>query len=145
MIRRAFDKAIILNIVTNNPYNVKGMIIVPNSAKIDKKVDALTIDEEKLFIEELNKNYDEYTNILFTALYTGMRIGEILALSPDDINLNNKLIHVDKTLTKDKTDKIIIGKTTKTYAGTRDIPITSLIENIFVGVPNCQNKTFFYK
>ena len=143
MVRSAFDKALILNIVTNNPYNVKGLINIPKSSKQDKKIDALTIDEQKLFIKELEKNYNKYTNIFYIALYTGMRIGEILALSPADIDMDNKVIHVNKTLTKDKNDKIIIGTSTKTYNGTRDIPITELISNIFSDVSNCQNKTFF--
>lgn len=145
MIRLAFDKALLLNIITNNPFNTKGLINIPKSSKNDKKIDALTIDEQKLFIKELEKNYDEYTNIFYIAIYTGMRIGEILALSPKDIDINNNLIHINKTLTKNKDDKYVIGKSTKTYAGTRDIPITNLINNILIDAPNSQNETFFIK
>ncbi len=94
-------------------------------------------------MQELAKNYDEYTNIFYVALYTGMRIGEILALSSDDIDIDNKIIHINKTLTKDKNDKTIVGKSTKTYSGTRDIPITELIINIFSDGANRQNETFF--
>lgn len=144
MIRLAFDKALILNIVSNNPYNIKGLINIPKSSKQDKKIEALTVDEQKLFIQELEKNYDEYTNIFYIAIYTGMRIGEILALSPKDIDLENNLIHINKTLTKDVNDKYIIGSTTKTYSGTRYIPITYLIKNILLVAPNCQNELFFY-
>lgn len=143
MLRNAFDKALILNIINNNPYNVKGLINIPKSQKQDKKIDALTVEEQKLFIKELEKNYDEYTNIFYIAIFTGMRIGEILALAPEDIDLNNNIIHINKTLTKDEEDRYMIGSTTKTYAGTRDIPITNLIVNILASAPNCQNKTFF--
>lgn len=143
MIRGALDKALILNIITSNPYNTKGYINVPKSKKETKKIDALTVDEQKLFIEELNKNYDEYTDIFFMLIYTGMRIGEVLALTCDDIDIENNLIHINKTLTKNADDKIIIGSTTKTYAGTRDIPITDLIRNILLEARNCQNETFF--
>ncbi len=143
MIRCAFDKALILNIVNNNPYSIKGLINIPKSSKEDKKVDALTVDEQKLFIKELEKGYDEYTDVLYMAIYTGMRIGEILALSPNDIDLNNNIIHINKTLTRDKYDKYIVGTTTKTYAGTRDIPITDLIMNICIKSSICKNETFF--
>lgn len=143
MVRSAFDKALILNIINNNPYNVKGLINIPKSQKQDKKIDALTPEEQKLFIKELEKNYDKYTNIFYIAIYTGMRIGEILALAPEDIDLNNNIIHINKTLTKNEEDKYVVGSTTKTYAGTRDIPITNLIINTLTNVPNCQNKTFF--
>lgn len=143
MIRNAFDKALILNIVSNNPYNIKGLINIPKSNKETKKVDALTIKEQKLFINELEKGYDKYTNIFYIAIYTGMRIGEILALSPNDIDLQNNTIHITKTLTKNIDDKYIIGTSTKTYAGTRDIPITKLISNIIIEVSNNSNETLF--
>lgn len=143
MLKNAFDKALILNIINNNPYNVKGLINIPKSQKQDKKIDALTVEEQKLFIKELEKNYDEYASVFYIAIYTGMRIGEILALAPEDIDLNNNIIHINKTLTKDEEDRYVIGSTTKTYAGTRDIPITNLIVNILANAPNCQNKTFF--
>lgn len=143
MIRNAFDKALILNIIPNNPFNIKGLINIPKSIKEDKKVDALTTDEQKLFIEELRKNYDLYTDIFYIAIYTGMRIGEILALSYEDIDLNNNLIHITKTLTQNKDDKYVIGATTKTYAGTRDIPITKLIENILIKTSRSKNNLLF--
>lgn len=38
MIRSAFDKALILNIVNNNPYNIKGLVNIPKSKKEDKKL-----------------------------------------------------------------------------------------------------------
>ncbi len=113
-LRLAFDKAVILNVVLNNPYAINGLINIPRSSRQDKKVDALTVEEQKLFVAELEKNYDEYTDIFYVTIYTGMRIGEILALSPADIDLDNNLIYVNKTLTKDKNDKFIIGSNTKT-------------------------------
>lgn len=130
MIRLAFDKAIILNIVLNNPYNIKGLINIPKSSKQDKKVDALTVDEQKLFIKELEKNYDEYTDIFYIAIYTGMRIGEILALQKEDIDFKKNLIHITKTLTRDEKDRFVIGNSTKTQNGSRYIPITYLIQTI---------------
>lgn len=129
MISCAFNKAIILNIVTSNPYSVKGVIVVPKSNKVSKKVESLTIEEQQAFIKELQSNEDEYTDIFYIAIYTGMRIGEILALKKDDIDFDNNLINIKRTLTKDKNDKVILGKTTKTYAGTRSIPITNLFIN----------------
>ena len=128
----AFNKALLLNIINYSPFDRKGLIIKPRSNREDKKIDALTVDEQKLFIEELNKNYDLYTDELRIALYTGMRIGEILALKKSDIDFKNNIIHIQRTLTKDENDRVIIGKTTKTYAGTRDIPITNLISDVLI-------------
>ena len=143
LIKRALDKALILNIINNNPYNVKGLINIPKSNKEDKKIEALTTEEEKLFVKELEKNYDEYTDIFYILLFTGMRIGEVLALSSSDIDLKNNLIHINKTLTKDANDKYIVGSSTKTYSSTRDIPIINLIKNVLLKASKCQNETCF--
>ncbi len=143
LIKAAFDKALMLNIVNNNPFTIKGLITVPKSNKQDKKIDALTVDEQKLFIAELEKYYDEYTNIFYIAIYTGMRIGEILALSPDNIDLENNIIHINKTLTTNTNGKYIIGLSTKTYTGTRKIPITNLIRKILLEASNIENELLF--
>lgn len=128
-ISSAFNYAVINGIVKNNPFAIKGAIIKPKKDN-KKKVVALTVEEQQAFVNELKNYYEPYRTILFIALYTGMRIGEILALSIDDIDLDNKVIHVSKTLTKDKNDKLIIGSTTKTYSGQRDIPIISALYDI---------------
>ena len=53
-------------------------------------------------------------------------------LKKSDIDFKNNIIHIQRTLTKDENDRVIIGKTTKTYAGTRDIPITNLISDVLI-------------
>lgn len=143
MLKSAFDKSLLLNILSSNPFSIKGLITIPKSKKENKKIDSLTIEEQKLFVKELEKNYDKYTDIFYILLFTGMRIGEVLALSSDDIDLNKKIIHISKTLTKDKNDKIIIGNSTKTYSGVRDIPITDLIYKYLENSHKSGNKTLF--
>lgn len=101
------------------PFNIMEdeTLTKPFSQKEKKKVEALTAKEQELLIEILNnqeKNH-EYSNIVKFQLNTGMRIGEVLARSKDNIDLKNNTILVDNTLTKDKNDKTILGKHTKTY------------------------------
>ena len=62
-------------------------------------------------------------------MYLGLRIGEALALRSTDINLHKNLISVNKTLTRDRNNKVIMGKATKTYAGVREVPIPTFIRN----------------
>lgn len=128
-INGAFNYAIVNGIVKENPFAIKGAIIRPKKES-NKKVIALTVEEQQSFVNELENYYDPYKTIFFMALYTGMRIGEILALTTDDIDLGNKIIHVTKTLTRDKNDKVIIGATTKTYSGQRDVPIISSLYDV---------------
>ena len=129
LLKNTLNKAVLLKITPNNLFTLDNAIIKPKSKKDTKKIDAFTIEEQEAFLNELNSNEYKYKNIFILAIFTGMRIGEILALHKSDIDFDNKLIHINKTLTKDENDKPIVGKKTKTYAGTREIPITPLIED----------------
>lgn len=89
----------------------------PISIKDTKPIEALDEKELKkinLILDEKERNH-KYRNIVKLQLETGMRIGEVLALSTNNINRKNKTILVDKTLTKNKKGKVILGKHTKTY------------------------------
>lgn len=90
-------------------------LIKPISTKAPRVVTSLSQKEEKRLLEVLNLNEHKYNDILLLQLYTGMRIGEVLALSKDCINLKNNTITVYRTITRDKHDKVILGKHTKTY------------------------------
>lgn len=99
----------------------------PKSEKLDEKIEAFSIEEQKIFLKVLNKE-KQYKNIFIIALYTGMRFGEILALKKDDIDFKNKVINISRSLTINTKGKTILGDTTKTYNSVRTIPITSLVE-----------------
>ena len=123
LIRQAYNYAMLNEIIQKDLFAIKGAILRPISKKQDKDIIALNIDEQNAFSHELEKEYDIYTDVFYIALYTGMRIGEILALHGEDLDFENNQITVSKTLTKNKEEKYIIGDTTKTSAGKRVIPI----------------------
>ena len=144
MLGSIFKEAINRDIIIKNPLN---NVLKPKSEKSDKKIEAFSIDEQKAFILALDN--EQYKNIFLIALHSGMRIGEILALTPSDIDLENKLIHITKTLTKNQYGKVKIGKTTKTYTSNRDIPVTSLLQKVLNDsianyIPNENNLLFFH-
>lgn len=143
LINTTLDRALLLKIIYSNPYHIKNAILLPKSDRIDKKVEALTTEEQTLFLEELKNDY-KYKDVFYIALYTGMRIGEILALTNSDIDLSNKLIHINKTLTKNINDKVIVGTTTKTYNGLRDIPIIDNLIPILEKYQNTNDYLFTY-
>lgn len=145
MLSTAYNQAVINNVVKTNPFLIKGAILRVKSNKDDKKVDALTIDEQKAFISELEKSNDEYKDIFYIAMYTGARIGEILGLFGSNINLKTNYIIIDKTLTKNENDEPIVGKTTKTYAGTREIPITKHLIPVISKYASDKNELIFTK
>ena len=97
-------------------------VIKPKSQKPTKKVRALTVDEQQLFTNWLlNKDIKscKYKNVFLIQMYMGLRVGEVLALTTDDIDLQNKKIRVHRTLTTDENNAIIMGDKTKTDSGKR--------------------------
>lgn len=102
-------------------------VIKPISDKLDKKVKAFSVSEQKILLEKFKES--KYNNIFTIAIFSGMRIGEILALEPSNIDLENNIIHVTRTISRDKDKKPIIGKVPKTSTSCRDVPITSLFRN----------------
>lgn len=109
----------------------------PKSSKTNKKVSALTKEEQKRFVEYLEnykapQNRNEYKFQLLISLYSGMRMGEINALKPENIDLKNNIIKVRSTVSRNANDKSFIKNGTKTYAGIRDIPIMDSLRTVLV-------------
>lgn len=107
-------------------------VLKPKSDKEDKKVRALTFEEQQLLTEYLmNKDITEcrYKNVYLIQMFMGLRISEVLALTTHDIDLENRRLRVRRTLTKDEIGNTIIGKSTKTYAGKRELPIPDYLMN----------------
>lgn len=150
----AFELAISENIIDKNPLNDK-TVLKPKSNKPDKKVRGFTQEEQLKFLEVLkdykpieNKKY--YKNQFLISLMTGMRMGEINALTLNDIDLKNKEIHISKTVTKDINSKAKLGTATKTITGQRIIPIPEslipILKNVIDNyVPNENNLLFVNK
>lgn len=105
-------------------------VIRPKSLKENKIVRALTVEEQQDFTNYLlNKTVDEckYKNVFLIQMYMGLRVGETLALTMHDIDLKNRKMNVHRTLTTDENNAIIMGNTTKTYAGRRILPIPDFL------------------
>lgn len=118
-----------LNIIVNFFEGVNA-IERPKSLKEDKYVVALTLIEQKQLEKYLSEYPTKHTNIILLCLYTGIRIGEALAINyKEDIVIQAKMLKINKTLTKDKKGKTIIGPT-KTANSKRTIAINELTEHI---------------
>lgn len=131
LLNATFRRAVVKGYIIRNPFDNKEEMQRPQSKKKDKKIKALTLEEQKK-LEEVLKTYNDttYKNIIRLALYTGMRSGEILALKISDIDLKNKVIHIQRTLTKDVNARAIIGEDAKTEDSIRDITIDEVVEKI---------------
>ena len=74
----------------------------PRSTKAMVEKRALTIEEQSKLINVLVSEDVQYSNEMLISMLTGMRMGEILALKPKDINLNFNTISVSRTISKGK-------------------------------------------
>ena len=78
-------------------------VIRPKSNKKDKKVRALTIEEQEYmakYLMSLSLKKCRYKNVFLIQMFTGMRIGEVLALKITDIDLAHNIINVERTISK---------------------------------------------
>lgn len=107
------------DIILKNPcQNAK----LPKTEKKERRV--LSVEEQEVFTKAVRGT--TYELIYLTALVTGMRIGEILALTWNDIDWKNDNISVNKTLVMlhEKGKKCELKfQTPKTAAGFRSIPV----------------------
>lgn len=103
-----------------------------------EKKRAMTLEQQKIFQNFLyNCNEQKrWYPIFCVMLWTGMRVGEVTCLQWDDLDFENNIINVDKTLVYYSKGKGLSLKyainTTKTEAGTRKIPMTSEVKKAFL-------------
>ena len=129
LINKTFKIAVSDRLIPFNPMENES-ISKPKSDILNKNIEALTLQEHKKLIEILEKQEHKYKYIILLQLYTGMRIGEVLALSIKDIDYKNNTITISKTLTRDENDKIIMGDTTKTENSKRTILMNEKVKLI---------------
>lgn len=128
-ISQAYTYAINRGYIIRNPLMD---VVKPKSMKPDKVVRAMELDEQQRFKEHLDNltiEEEPYKNVYLIQMFMGLRVGEALALRIGDIDLRKNIIRVTKTLTKDRDEHVIMGDTTKTYAGVREIPIPDFIRD----------------
>lgn len=97
---------------------------IPRAPKTIRR--ALTQDEQDIFLME-SKISSSYYPIYFTALATGMRVNEVLALNWDDICFKQSTITVQRTLVSIDHSNFTF-QTPKTQKSIRVIPINNRLK-----------------
>lgn len=107
------------------------LVEIPTDTK-DKKIEVFSMDQQKQFAEAVKGHKLEL--LFLTALYTGLRIGEISGLKWSDIDFDKHRLTVNRTVTRvalfDKDGKRhyeTIEQTPKTSNGFRTVPISPII------------------
>ncbi len=89
---------------------------------------ALTKEEIETFFKYAGGSW--YYNAFRLMLATGIRAGECLALQWTDIDWKRGTIHIQRTITRDRNARTVIGSNTKTKKSNRYIPINREIRDI---------------
>lgn len=125
MLSDMFDKAMIDNYVLKNP--CKGVKVIRDE---EKEMRVFTKEEQAEFFDCCKGTF--YDNLFIVAVSTGLRQGEICALTWDDIDLKKKEISVNKTLLYQKlendTKKEFHIHPPKTRTSNRTVPINRQCE-----------------
>lgn len=120
-----FKKAVNRKLIKHNPMVE---LKCPKSNKKTIPVRALTVDEQKKLLKVLKEENVRYSEIMLLSMFTGMRVGECCALLVEDINLDEKIISVSKTVSRGKNGSNVLNET-KTSAGTRRLHINDEVAN----------------
>lgn len=147
VIKKAYDTLsdCLSHAVKAHDIDLNPMIVVgaPTKANFEKNdTRALTSEEEKAFLAELDRKYVSsgnpvynYKDAFILVLNTGLRIGEVIALDWSDIDFEAKTLSVTKTATMVRRrgsdskstgqQDQIIQPTPKTKSGNRTIPLNT--------------------
>ena len=100
-------------------------------SNISKPIQVFTREEQKILEDFLTRNITPHKLGILICLYTGMRLGEICALSWQNVDLERKVFHIEKTVqriyTKEMNGTHIIIGLPKSRAAIREIPIASCL------------------
>lgn len=137
LLKKVFAIARYKKLIYEDFFCNESMVKQPKSTKETRDVTAFTLEEEKAFLKALeceakitNEFPNDYTVQFLIELFAGLRMGEINALFVEDIDFENDKIYVRRTITSNKNDKSVLGKTAKTKAGIRQVTMVGFLREI---------------
>ena len=142
MLKKTLKEAVKRKIIKENPAED---LKKPKSSKHREKVRALTTDEEMRLYKVLTTEDVNYSHQMLLSMLTGMRMGEINALTIDDINLNFKTISVNKTMARGAKGEAFISESPKTESGNRIIPISQTVMPLIKEIMTCAGKEYVFE
>lgn len=97
-----------------------------------RKVEALEKQEQTKLERYILENEKWYHYGILLSLYTGLRLGEVIALKWQNVDIKNKLIYIDKTVSNISQNHktLTIESSPKTQSSIRVIPISKQLQII---------------
>ena len=120
---KPFLNYLFINSLTIKDLGSPGMLKLPKVKKKNTDITVLSLEDQQKFINSLDDDNSDKILYIF-ALSTGLRLGEILALTWDD--LKNGMIKVDKNIKNVKVNNkwtLLLQDTPKTEKSNRYVPV----------------------
>ena len=129
-LNHVFNSALNDEIIERNPCKLLKPLKRTAEPINETKHRALTESETIKFFKTASEQNSIYLNHFKFMINSGLRVGELGALTLSDIDYKTGFIHVNKTISTDELGQSIISDTTKTKSGKRDIPLTPELKKI---------------
>ena len=124
----AFEYACDMEYIEENP-----CVRVRRTKAETKKIEAFTVGEQRAIEAEIAWSDDRRLHGILLCLYSGLRIGELLGLTWNDVDLDRGVIKITKTVYREKDGSgmwQLCVDTPKTKASDRVIPLPEYITNM---------------
>ena len=142
LLQRTMRGAVKRKIITENPIQY---LKRPKSTQKREKVRALTPEEEVKLYKVLTTEDVLYSHQMLLSMLTGMRMGEINALTREDIDLYGKTITVNKTVSRGLSGKAFVSEGAKTANGNRTILISDTVMPLIKEILQCAGETYLFE
>ena len=129
LLGRIFKNAVDDRLIPESPMK---RVEKPRSVKREVKVRAMTLDEQIEFVRLLTTEDINFSEEMLLSLYTGMRMGEIVALTAGDIDTENGYINIHRTMATDNKGNPFINDRPKTETGMRTIKVTDEVKRLLI-------------
>lgn len=129
VLRPAFQMALDDDLILRNPFEFQVSVVLVNDSVTRE---AITVDQMRKFLNFVkeDKHFSRYYEAFYILFHTGMRISEFCGLTVKDIDLRERKININHQLIRWSDMKYGI-ESTKTNAGTRQLPMTEDVYQCF--------------
>lgn len=110
------------NVVPHNPARNPSKLI--RIIRHRPRVDVFTHEEECLILDTVKKRLPEYYTFVLILFRTGLRVGEAVALKPEDVDLRSRYILVERNFTHGRLEETPKGGRTRKVDLTRDVVVS---------------------
>ena len=126
LIKRAFEYALDYDYIAKNPFRN-----ITTDKSDSKKMEAISVPDMKRFLEFCSKDSHSMHcyDMIYVLFWTGLRASELCGLTLDNIDMNNRMITVNKQLQCINHTHVVLP--TKTANGVRIIPMTDGVYESF--------------